>query len=439
MKKALIIVIFALFAFEIYGQTVSEKPSKITFSFTERIRLEAWDNTTDLNNLGTANNAYMRFRTSVGMQWKVTDDLLFNAKVTNEFRKYIAPKTNRFHWNELFFDNLYMKVSNILPGTLIIGRQDISLGEGFIIKDGTPGDGSRSVYFNAVKFDWMIDKTNTLTLLAMYQPYEDNIFPILNGLDIETSSQSQNSYRVEEQTESGAGAYYSGDFGKTNVQGYYFWKNIKFDEKKIVPESAIHTFGSRIKTSFADALTFTGEAALQFGTFGAFNRSAYGGYAYLDYKTSLEPALLPKTATVGTIVLSGDDVSTTDYEGWDPLFSRWPKWSDSYVYTQGKEFGRTSYWSNLFDLYFKLEFSLMKDLDLTLQHHILTSLQKSVKTSLLSGDGTSRGNLSIVKLGYKMSPNVNGRIIWEYLEPGSYYFKGADNYNWFQIEMNIAI
>ncbi len=38
--------------------------------------------------------------------------------------------------------------------------------------------------------------------------------------------------------------------------------------------------------------------------------------------------------------MSGDDPSTDDNEGWDPLFSRWPKWSELYIYSLATEGGR---------------------------------------------------------------------------------------------------
>jgi hypothetical protein len=42
-------------------------------------------------------------------------------------------------------------------------------------------------------------------------------------------------------------------------------------------------------------------------------------------------------------------------EGWDPIFSRWPKWSESFIYTFTRE-SRPSYWSNMSSLYASLAF-----------------------------------------------------------------------------------
>ncbi len=434
MKK---ILIFALIlgATGLFAQNKQEEKSNLKFSFMERIRVETWDNTGDLSNLGTGTVDNFRFKTSVGMIWNISSDVEFGSKITNEFRKHVAPKTNPFRMSEVFIDNLYLKVDNFLSGTLTLGRQEISMGEGFLIKDGNGGDGSRSTYFNAVRFDWKMDKTNTLTLFGVYQPIEDKLLPVLNGKDVDASSQAANGFRLVEQTEYGASAYYSGDFGKTNLQGYFIWKKMDFDEKKIIPESNINTAGGRIKTPFSDAVTLTAEAGYQFGTIGDFNRAAYGGYAYVDIKTGSDKVFLPKTVTIGTLALSGDDPSTPDYEGWDPVFGRWPKWSESFVYNNPKEFGRTSNWSNIFDLFIKFEFAVMKEIDITLQNHFLMAMQQQLKTAFLSGEGTNRGNLTTFKINYKINANTTGHFIWEHLEPGNHYFSGADPYNWFRFEL----
>lgn len=435
MKRALYFLIIFFFAVTLTAQNKTEEKSNFKISFSERLRIETYDNVTDLNNLGTANQSYTRAKSTLGLLWNISPDVSFTAKISNEFRKYLAPKKNPFHWNEVFFENFYLKANNILSGTITIGRQEMVLGEGFIIKEGTPSDVSRDYYFNALRYDWKIDKANTITFFAVYQPKEDNLLPILNGMDIDASAQGENSYIINDQTETGAGAYYSGDLGKVNLQGYYVWKKIDFNGKKLVPESSIHTIGSRVKNPFSDQISLAAEAAYQFGTCGDFNRSAYAGYAYIDFKTNFEPAFLPKLFTLGTIYLSGDDTATPDNEGWDAVFSRWPKWSVSYVSMLNKESGRASNWTNFISLYVKLEFNVAKDVDFIFQNHLWLAPQKSLKTAMLSGDGTSRGNYTAAIINYKFNGNMSGHVLWEHLEPGDYYFTGHDNYNYVRMEL----
>ena len=440
MKKVLLLIIFFLSSAALMAQSGNDNKSALKLSFSERLRIETYDNVNDLNTLGTGNQTYTRTKSTLGLDWTINPDLFFGFKLTNEFRKYMAPKKNPFHWNELFVEGLYLKVNNIFNGTLTVGRQDISLGDGLIIKDGTPYDGTRDNYFNAVRFDLKLNKENTITFLGVYQPKEDNLLPVLNGHDIDAAQQGTDSYILDEQTENGFGAYYTGDFGKFNLQGYYFFKTIFNDGKKIVPGSEIHTIGAKIKNQFDAQLALLAEGAYQFGTIGDYSRSAYALTAYLEYKPGFKQEYLPKTIMPGFILLSGDDPATKDCEGWDPVFGRWPNWSTSYALTLAKEFGRSAYWSNIMNLYIKLDFAVAKDVNFTLQNEILYAPQKSAKTTLLSGDGTYRGNLTTALISYKFNGNMSGHFLWEHLEAGDYYFVGhSSGYDFVRMELAFAL
>ena len=48
------------------------------------------------------------------------------------------------------FETLYLEHRFADGASLRVGRQDITRGDGFILTDGSPLDGSRVVYFNAV-------------------------------------------------------------------------------------------------------------------------------------------------------------------------------------------------------------------------------------------------------------------------------------------------
>ena len=52
----------------------------------------------------------------------------------------------------MILDNLYLDIPKVpcIPASLRIGRQDIVRGEGFILMEGGPLDGSRSIYQNAI-------------------------------------------------------------------------------------------------------------------------------------------------------------------------------------------------------------------------------------------------------------------------------------------------
>ena len=158
-------------------------PSRLKLIFVERFRFEAWDNAVNLDDTAADGFAYTRNRTTLGLSWKAAKNLEVLGKVTNEFRVYLAPKDRAFNWHELFVDNLYVKwtIPGRVPFTVTAGRQDLNFGEGFVIADGTPGDGSRSYYFNALRLDADLGKSHRLTAFAHAQKATDRFLPVINA------------------------------------------------------------------------------------------------------------------------------------------------------------------------------------------------------------------------------------------------------------------
>jgi len=408
-------------------------------SFQERVRLETWDNAVSLLRSANSGSSYMRFKSSVMGQWYAGQTVEIAAKITNEFRTYFAPSTNSFRMNEIFIDQLYLKwnTKNILEGTLTIGRQNMSYGEGFVILEGTPLDGSRSTYFNAVKYDWNINKENNLSFFALYVPITDDL-PVINGNDIEASFLVDGTWGLAEQKENAFGVYYTGKFSWGGLQSYYIRKNYldpKLSSGQI--DANVNVIGGRIVKPLMKELNVTFEGAYQFGKYGSYDRNAYGGYIYFDYKPLWNTNILPKTFTFGTIILSGDDPNTNNNEGWDPVFSRWPKWSDSYVYTYVKE-SRISNWSNLISIYASFKFVFDEKTGFNFDYHHMLAPEDKMN-SFTAGNGTLRGDLFIAKLIFEITKNLSGHLLYEHFNPGGYYFNNADSYNFGRVEFTVNL
>lgn len=402
-------------------------PAKFQVNFSERFRLESWDNAVNLDKNANDATVYTRNRTSLSLRWIPNGNLEFSLKLTNEFRNYLTPKTIKFKVHEIFIDQLVVKWANVgrLPLTLTLGRQNITLGEGFVVMDGGPLDGSRSGYFNAARVDYRFNQNHGLMAFYCYQPETDNGLPVINN---------QHAPMVE-QPEQGLGLYYTGTFNKASVEVYAIRKDIKRTTKRPV-KSGINTLGARVTTPVVSRLSLTAEGAYQFGTWGDFDRSALGGYFHWDY-TFAEKMPLLRTFTFGGIYLSGDDPSTPKMEGWDPLFSRWPKWSEGFIYTLIKE-NSVAYWSNLNSLYFSLLLDFTERMNLLLTWHHLGANERNV-AAFPGGDGKTRGNLLIGRLDFKISRYFSGHFVWEHFRPGNFYFKGASWYNWLRFELMYKI
>jgi len=411
----------------IFGSLADAKKinPKFDLSISERTRLVTWDNSISLADSAQASRTFTRHRTSVMGQWSPNDQFEIVLKFTNEFRHYFTPENTEFTFNEIIFDQLYVNYKNAfgLSGDLTVGRQNIMLGEGFVIMDGSPLDGSRTVYFNAVRFDWRVKPQHQLTAFYTYMDETDNWLPVINSQD----------QALLEQPEEGFGVYYTGAYNCFNLDLYAIRKNAKANTARPV-KSNINTLGMRIKKQHTEFLYGVLESAFQFGKHGDTNRSAVGGYLYEDF-TLNEQWYFPHSLRAGAIYLSGQNPDSDKWTAWDPMFARWPKWSESYIYTQVPENG-VAYWSNLISLYFSMNFKLDTGLDLLLAyHHLMAEEKTAVATAFPGGTGNTRGDLFIVKFNYKFNERWSGHILFEKLDPGSYYFPGADKANWMRSEL----
>lgn len=433
--SSLVLTFYALCPSALPGDYTLESP--FTLSFQHRFRIKTWDNAISLNDRSADATTYTRQKSSFAVLWKANENLELYGKLTNEFRVYLAPKGNKYN-NEIFFDNLYLKwkQSKSLPFTLTIGRQDISLGEGFIVQDGQAGTGSRSFYFNAVRLDLIPWENHQFTLYYGYVPRTDNLLPVIKL----TKADDQ---ILEEQAYTSLGVYYAGVFPFAKLETYFIRKDSR--ENEFFPtEAHFNTFGARIVGRISDHLNLTVEAALQRGRLentasaGQPSRSlrGFGGHTHLDYNFSEDFEYL-KTISLGGILLSGDDPATADrVEAWDPVHSRWPKWSDSYVYTLIKE-SRVAYWSNLNALYLTLNGKIVDNLSLRLSGISFGAQYAAPAASFPGGNGKNRGLLALAQLLMTFNKNLSGHLLWEYFIPGDFYFPEADNSNWLRFELLI--
>ncbi len=413
--------------------------SPFTFSFSHRFRVESWDNAISLNQEAADGFNYTRHKSSFGVLWKNGDNMEFFGKISNEFRTYLTPK-GRKHSNEIFVDNLYVKwkQDDLIPFTLTAGRQDIHLGEGFVVMDGQASAGSRSFYFNALRLDLNPWENHQFTLYYGYVPRTDNLLPVIK-------LSKQDDQILEEQTYNSMGAYYAGVFPFAKIEVYFIRKDTHRNEW-MPSEFHFNTIGSRIVGRISHALTLTGEAAVQNGHIkdtalaGEPSRdmSGFGGQAHIDYSFP-EDIVFFRGISFGGVFLSGDDPATPERsESWDPVHSRWPKWSESYIYTFIPE-SRVAYWSNLSAIYLTLTGQIMDSLSAKLSYYSLGALQSMPDRPFPGGSGKKRGNLAIAQLIMTFSKQLSGHFLWENFLPGDYYFPEAASYNWLRFELLLKL
>lgn len=425
---ALVMLAIIAVAAPLAAQGADPAGPKLKLYFWERVRQESWDNTMSLDDRAGDSSAYLRLRTGLGAYWHPGPAWEIHLRLSNENRLYLAPKLDprlNLDWDfhEVFVDQLSVRWRGAgrRPLTVTLGRQDMMFGEGFLIMDGGPLDGSRSAYFNGLRLDWAPAKNDNLTFFFVRQGRRDRLLPVLYD----------RAQAMAEQEEQGVGLYYRAKAKRTTLEAYLFRKDaFAF---AALPRGSVNVAGGRVVHPFSEALSLTAEAALQLGKLGGENRRGLGGYFHLDGSPGGRFPV-PALVTLGGIWLSGDDPGTPRCEAWDPAFGRWPKWSDSLIYLQARE-TRVADWTNCASLFAVLLFEPADRIKLSLGGHFLSAPERTAPTALLSGAGRGRGGLFIAKASYEVSKHLTGRLIWEWFNPGSFYRAGADPYNWVQFEM----
>ncbi len=385
------------------------------FFFKERIRYTSINNGITLNDKTDPNLEFSRVKSSVGLNCKVGENIFINSVIANEFRYYFSPSNKDFSLDEVFFEQLFLKVykNNFV---VTFGRQNIMLGEGLIMFDGSPLDGSRSAYFNGLKVDYKVSNIR-LSVFGVTQPTADDYLPIVNDQHQKLTEFKEKAYGL-----------YSTYNGKNSLFDIYF-----LNKKTSEINNNINTIGFRYKINYNKKIAFTVEYALQKGDFGIKKQDAFGGYAYVDYNF-----LDRQAVSIGSIFLSGDKTaSSSANEGWDSPFGRWPKWSELLIYTQVIENnGKVAYWSNLEAYYSEYKAKFQKS-SFKLAFYKLFANEYSKTTDFLTGESKDRGNLLTLRYKFNFNKHINFSIVYESFSPGDYYFEESNNASFFRVETSL--
>jgi hypothetical protein len=194
------------------------------FRFRENVGYNWKTLNNDLKSKGddTSRWWWERYRTRLWDKFKLDDDISINTRFTWEVRQYDKPDSafQRTDLDEIIMDNFNLTMKHFLdmPVTAVIGRQDIlNLGQGWLVSDGTPTDGSRTFYFDAARFTWDLgEKTKLDTIYVSNMPKSDWWLKPINDRN----------KIVTQEEEQGAILYLT---DKSNadmqVEGYFMFKN----------------------------------------------------------------------------------------------------------------------------------------------------------------------------------------------------------------------
>jgi hypothetical protein len=370
-------------------------------------------------------NNYFRIRPRVWAELDAWPGVItLRARAVNETRIWLqpdmslAPQRSTYEFmDEIVFDHLYIDAKLGKKASVRVGRQDLIYGTGKVILEGTPKDGSRTIYFTAAKATLDVIPDTSVDLVALYNPYHDEL--VIEDSDRDLTGFTKNNDKMDE---SGAFVYAKNKSAeKLPFEVYAIYKNE--ESYATSPTTAVHsldlgTVGFRLMPKFTDRIGGNLEVAYQLGSRGAADVGAYMVDAFANFTVIPD---LKAVADAGLYVLSGNDPGTADDEGWDPLWARYPQYSEIYVY--GYDADAAGRWSNV----------LMPHAGFTI------TPAKWVKASTMlaalwapeddgPGDGNYRGTLGVVKgeftMGEKMllpKDKLTGHLWLELFNPGDYY------------------
>lgn len=431
MRKGLIYVLLPCAAMVVWCQTLKadstteSDANKPNFSIkhpTDWLELGGdfrfryiYDNNRKLDNQAKGHDrSQLRLRARVSAAIKLTEDLTFNMRIMTEPRYYIEAAAERDHWayNEAMFDifNLTWRNAFGLPMTIVAGRQEIILGSGWLICDGTPLDGSRSGYFDALRFTYNFDPNFTADVVLV-----DNHANTATWLH----PFNDKNIDISEQDEKGVIAYLSQKTGKDSGRDIYFiYKN---DTRRAIPsgdKGEIYTLGARLYGRLNDHWQWNAEVAPQFGHKNGKSLGAFGTNDWLAYNFNDE---CKSKVTLGYEYLSGNGDRDKYFDkGWGRLDT----WSALYQGNIDTIDGRAYESSNLHRPYIEYSRKLTEKTELICGYHLLfadDNLKKTGGKTGLSDDGRLRGQLAKLMLKYKVSKNLEHRFEGEFFFPGNYY------------------
>src|ERR1035438_4033188 len=235
-----------------FFQQIKQPVSWLNWGADARVRIEYFNDLLTLNpNKPLHEQDYLRFRGRLWSTITPVDDLSFFARLTTEPREWLepagySPMKGRagVDVTEGVIDGLNVQWKNILqqPASITVGRQDIFLGDGWLVGEGTPYDGSWTTYLDSARLTYELKDQHTVfeAIGIMQDAYDDGWLPTIN-----------NQNRIEtEQNEKGAiFSVANTSWRAANVTGYFIYKHddrLNGVNGKLGDNADIYTIGGRL-------------------------------------------------------------------------------------------------------------------------------------------------------------------------------------------------
>jgi hypothetical protein len=327
----------------------------------------------------------LRFRTRAGVSL-ATDTHLFKLLLANEHRRQLHPDGVDFDWDELIIDQLFWQWKNG-DARVTLGRQNIIWDEGFLMLEGKPLDGSRSIFHDAARVQ---GKVGTLGVdLAYIRNLKRDQMVLAGDMDraLRDADETGVALRVE---------------APWLVTKFIFKREHDPDTGRNLPDH--YTLAVRKTAGSKDATWWVGELA------GQMKRYRYSGSWDLDVALHTRVEFPLGHSTRGHL-------GALHYgNGFRTPWGRWPLWSELYIYSLIGEGSPNR----------EVHVAAWEDISgpfLGATHRFSETIKGKARLYYLMAPGPgwdSRGWLWQSRLDVDLHRNVKGHLVWEMFEPGEY-------------------
>ncbi|MBN1815814.1 MAG: alginate export family protein [Sedimentisphaerales bacterium] len=376
-----------------------------------------------------------RYRLRWSAKVNLATDLDFNARLMWEFDNWDDPGSKDQHvdFDEGVFDifNITWRNAFDMPLTIVAGRQEIILGNGWLVLDGTPADGFRTIYFDALRATYNFTEETKIDLIGIVQyDAEDKWLQPINHRE---------GWRhvTQKQDEKGFIAYIT---DKSLVPGqttelYYIWKADEPSNWSKMHSTAgiddeIHTIGGALSGPINDNWSYRAEVAKQWGkknldTMSGLGFNSRAVYTFHDERDS--------SLHFDYEYLSGNDPHKGGNQAFDPLWGEWPQANrggdlQSYLWACEAGLGEVT---NLHRAGIGHTFTVAPKWTLQTDYNLMWADQNTrgdiglgglgPTGTVFNGEGKFRGQMITGYLKYKCCKQLSMHFLCDYFQPGTFF------------------
>jgi hypothetical protein len=402
---------------------------------------------------------YLRFRARAWTSWAANELISVRGRITVEPRYWTTTSSakafaGRDGLEERFgmIDELAVdwKVSPGSGGNAVAvtaGRQELKFGEagnGWLIAEGTPGDGSWMAYFDAVRATVKNAALHTTIDVVVIDQDSD-----LNNR-LPTLGRSEN-YPVTEEDERGVIVYVANKSVRAaQIDAFVIYKE---NHRVLANGNAAELFtpGFRVAGDLSTHWQYQVEGAYQFGRKkdptvknpvpATMRRDVRAAGANSRITWLARDAMEQRVSLIAEYI-SGDDPGTTETdEMFDLLWGRCPRFSDIVATAFSVENVCTYQAANLVRVGPEWSFAPTKATGLTVGWQRLfapeTVPTRTAKLAAFSGGGHERGDFFRATWRQKFSKSLSGLVTVEALKQGDFYAR-RDTLKFLRLELALA-